>query len=66
MATSGSTLAHIASGEVFYTQLLSGWKPSTTWQQDDPFPGIDELLEVVRETGPAAARQGRIARSRRG
>lgn len=47
----GETLAHIASGEVFYTQLLSGWKPSTAWQQDDPFPGIDPLLEVVRETG---------------
>ena len=48
----GETLAHIASGEVFYTQLLSGWKPSGAWQQDDPFPGVDPLLEVVRETGP--------------
>ena len=48
----GATLAHIASGEVFYTQLLTGWKPSTPWQQDDPFPGIDMLLDVVRETGP--------------
>jgi uncharacterized damage-inducible protein DinB len=47
----GETLAHIASGEVFYTQLLSGWKPSGAWQQDDPFPGVDPLLEVVRETG---------------
>jgi uncharacterized damage-inducible protein DinB len=47
----GSTLAHIASGEVFYTQLLTRWKPSTAWQQDDPFSTIDELLEVVRETG---------------
>lgn len=47
----GETLAHIASGEVFYTQLLTRWKPSTTWQQDDPYPGVDELLEVVRETG---------------
>ncbi|MEO8273689.1 MAG: DinB family protein [Chloroflexota bacterium] len=47
----GSTLAHIASGEVFYTQLLTRWKPSTAWQQDDPFPGVDQLLEVVRETG---------------
>jgi uncharacterized damage-inducible protein DinB len=47
----GATLAHIASGEVFYTQLLTRWTPSTAWQQDDPFPGIDELLEVVRETG---------------
>lgn len=47
-----STLAHIASGEVFYTLLLTGWRPSTRWQQDDPFPGVDELLEVVRETGP--------------
>ena len=47
----GSTLAHIASGEVYYTQLLSRWKPSTAWQQNDPFPGVDELLEVVRETG---------------
>lgn len=48
----GATLAHIASGEAFYTLLMSGWKPSTIWQQDDPFPGaVDELLEVVRETG---------------
>jgi uncharacterized damage-inducible protein DinB len=47
----GSTLAHIASGEVFYTQLLTRWKPSTAWQQDDPFPGVDPLLEVVAETG---------------
>ena len=47
----GATLAHIASGEVFYTQLLTWWKPSTSWQQDDPFPGVDMLLEVVRETG---------------
>lgn len=47
----GATLAHIASGDVFYTQLLTGWKPSTAWQQDDPYPGVDELLEVVRETG---------------
>lgn len=55
----GSTLAHIASGEAFYTLLFSGWRPSTEWQQDDPFPGIEQLLEVVRETGPrllAAAR----------
>ena len=49
----GATLAHIASGEAFYTLLLSGWRPSTAWQQDDPFPGsVDELLEVVRATGP--------------
>lgn len=48
----GATLAHIASGEVFYTELLTRWKPSTSWQQDDPFPGVDMLLEVVRETGP--------------
>ncbi|MEO5705143.1 MAG: DinB family protein [Candidatus Limnocylindrales bacterium] len=47
----GSTLAHIASGEAFYTLLLTGWKPSTAWQQDDPFPGIEPLLTVVRETG---------------
>lgn len=47
----GSTLAHIASGEAFYTLLMSGWRPSTEWQQDDPFPGIQPLLEVVRETG---------------
>lgn len=47
----GSTLAHIASGEVFYTELLTRWRPSTAWQQDDPFPGVDPLLEVVRETG---------------
>jgi uncharacterized damage-inducible protein DinB len=47
----GATLAHIASGEAFYTLLLSGWKPSTAWQQDDPFSGIDDLVEVVRETG---------------
>jgi uncharacterized damage-inducible protein DinB len=55
----GSTLAHIASGEVFYTQLLTRWKPPTGWQQDDPFPGVDPLLEVVAETGArllAAAR----------
>jgi len=48
----GATLAHIASGEAFYTLLLSGWKPPTRWQQDDPYPGaVDELVEVVRETG---------------
>jgi uncharacterized damage-inducible protein DinB len=47
----GATLAHIASGEVYYTQLLTRWKPSTVWQQDDPFPGVEPLLEVVRETG---------------
>ena len=48
----GSTLAHIASGEAFYVLLMSGWQPTTSWQQDDPFPGsVDELLEVVRETG---------------
>jgi uncharacterized damage-inducible protein DinB len=47
----GATLAHIASGEVFYTQLLTRWKPPTGWQQDDPYPGVDALLEVVRETG---------------
>jgi uncharacterized damage-inducible protein DinB len=47
----GATLAHIASGEAFYTLLLTGWKPSTEWQQDDPFPGVDPLLVVVRETG---------------
>ena len=47
----GSTLAHIASGETYYTVLLTRWRPATAWQQDDPFPGIDELLEVVRETG---------------
>lgn len=47
----GATLAHIASGEAFYTLLLTGWRPSTAWQQDDPFPGVDQLLEVVRETG---------------
>src|SRR5688500_15831420 len=47
----GATLAHIASGEAFYTVLLTGWRPSA-WQQDDPYPGIDPLLEVVRETGP--------------
>jgi uncharacterized damage-inducible protein DinB len=47
----GSTLAHIASGDAFYTLLLTGWRPGTRWQQDDPFPGVDELLEVVRETG---------------
>src|SRR5688572_29412572 len=48
----GATLAHIASGEAYYTVLLTGWRPSTAWQQDDPYPGIDPLLEVVRETGP--------------
>lgn len=47
----GATLAHIASGEAFYTLLLTGWKPSTAWQQDDLFPGVDEILGVVRETG---------------
>lgn len=47
-----ATLAHIASGEAFYVALLTGWRPSTAWQQDDPFPGIEPLLEVVRETGP--------------
>jgi uncharacterized damage-inducible protein DinB len=48
----GETLTHIASGEAFYTLLFTGWTPSTAWQQDEPFPGIDQLLEVVRETGP--------------
>ena len=48
----GATLAHIASGEVFYTELLTAWRPSTAWQQDDPFPGVDMLLEVIRESGP--------------
>lgn len=56
----GGTLAHIASGEAFYALLLTGWKPSTAWQQDDAYPGsVDELLEVVRGTGErllAAAR----------
>jgi uncharacterized damage-inducible protein DinB len=47
----GSTLAHIASGEVYYAGLLTRWRPSTEWQQDDPFPGVDQLLEVVAETG---------------
>jgi uncharacterized damage-inducible protein DinB len=47
----GATLAHIASGDAFYVLLLTGWKPATAWQQDDPFPGVEELLEVVRETG---------------
>jgi uncharacterized damage-inducible protein DinB len=47
----GATLAHIASGEAFYTLLLTGWRPSTAWQQDGPFPGVEPLLEVVRETG---------------
>lgn len=48
----GGTLAHIASGEAFYVLLMSGWRPFTRWQQDDPFPGnVDELLDVVRETG---------------
>jgi uncharacterized damage-inducible protein DinB len=48
----GATLAHIASGEAFYTLLMSGWRPATAWQQDDPFPGgVDDLLAVVRETG---------------
>ncbi|HYK95820.1 MAG TPA: DinB family protein [Candidatus Dormibacteraeota bacterium] len=48
----GETLAHIASGELFYTLLLTGWVPDTAWQQDDPFPGVEPLLEIVRETGP--------------
>jgi uncharacterized damage-inducible protein DinB len=47
----GATLAHIASGDAFYVLLLTGWRPSTAWQQDDPFPGVEPLLEVVRETG---------------
>ena len=50
-----STLAHIASGDVFYIELLTGWTPSTEWQRDDPFPGIEPLLEVVRETGARLA-----------
>jgi uncharacterized damage-inducible protein DinB len=48
----GATLAHIASGELFYTRLLTGWVPDTAWQQDDPFTGVEPLLEIVRETGP--------------
>jgi uncharacterized damage-inducible protein DinB len=51
----GETLAHIASGEVFYVTLLTGWKPATAWQQDDPFPGIEPLLEVVRDAGARLA-----------
>jgi len=47
----GATLAHIASGDAFYALLLTGWRPATAWQQDEPFPGVDELLEVVRQTG---------------
>src|SRR5512132_2320403 len=47
----GATLAHIASGDAFYVLLLTGWRPATAWQQDDPFPGVEPLLEVVRETG---------------
>jgi uncharacterized damage-inducible protein DinB len=47
----GATLAHIASGDVFYVELLTARRPSTAWQQDDPFPGVDELLDVVRESG---------------
>ncbi|HEY4227440.1 MAG TPA: DinB family protein [Candidatus Limnocylindrales bacterium] len=47
----GATLAHIASGDAFYALLLTGWTPDTTWQQDEAFPGVDELLLVVRETG---------------
>lgn len=49
--TLGATLAHIASGEAFYALLLTGWVPSTEWQQDDPFPGIEPLLEVVAGAG---------------
>lgn len=48
----GSTLAHIASGEVFYTELLTEWRFSAAWREDDRFPGVDVLLDVVRETGP--------------
>lgn len=47
----GGTLAHIASGDAFYVLLLTGWTPATEWQQDDSFPGVEPLLEVVRETG---------------
>jgi uncharacterized damage-inducible protein DinB len=47
----GETLAHIASGELFYTLLFTGWVPETAWQQDDPFAGVEPLLEIVRETG---------------
>jgi uncharacterized damage-inducible protein DinB len=47
----GATLAHIASGEVYYVALLTGWKPATEWQQDDPFPGVEPLLEVVHDAG---------------
>jgi uncharacterized damage-inducible protein DinB len=48
----GGTLAHIVSGELFYTLLLTGWVPDTAWQQDDPFSGVEPLLEIARETGP--------------
>jgi uncharacterized damage-inducible protein DinB len=55
----GATLAHIASGDVFYVELLTGWRPSTEWQRDEPFPGIEPLLEVVRETGVRLAAAAR-------
>jgi uncharacterized damage-inducible protein DinB len=48
----GETLAHIASGETFYVELLTDWEPPVHWHRGEPFPGIDALLERVRETGP--------------
>jgi uncharacterized damage-inducible protein DinB len=47
----GETLQHIASGETFYVELLTDWEPQVHWHRGDPFPGIEPLLERVRDTG---------------
>jgi uncharacterized damage-inducible protein DinB len=47
----GETLAHIASGETFYVELLTDWEAPVHWRRGEPFPGVDALLTRVRETG---------------
>ena len=47
----GNTLTHIASGESFYLELLTGWEPPVSWESPGPWPGIDALLERARFTG---------------
>lgn len=47
----GETLAHLASGESFYVELLTGWEPPVRWHRDDAFPGIELLLQRSWDTG---------------
>jgi uncharacterized damage-inducible protein DinB len=47
----GDTLVHVANGESFYLELLTGWEPPVHWELPGPWPGIDALLERARFTG---------------